>query len=424
MNRNPFKIASSEEQKKMLEEQEKKTKLYGNSSSDWYTLDRSGLENRIQLIVVPEKDPEAKCYPSVLRCTIWMDVLVEKKDDDGKPTGEFERKRRPLFNSRIHGGTEKDIVEEYQKMAEAYLMKKGGSRDEMTKICPSFTGYRDKSGKWNPGIRFYSNSYILYVYVDGEVKLLEVYKDIWDSIFSIGVDQEENKEIKPYEPESIYSGFPLLLSYNKENKKWRVVLEQMDIRKYRGMSVDEAYNKYLQEISIPDSIISSLSEKKSLMEMYTNIYDRTDFERALEAVLHFDKTNGLNICQTQEFQDIAAEIEGYFPSREEDNGEDLPFEDTSKEVDLPEEKEEGEKPLEKMNREELKRFIMDKELDILVKKSMTDEDIRNLIREELNPTPVAELPEEEDDEPVPFDEKEVPKSVQSVKERLLNKNKK
>jgi hypothetical protein len=33
--------------------------------------------------------------------------------EDGKPTGKKEIKDRPVFNSRVHGGTEKDIVDEY-----------------------------------------------------------------------------------------------------------------------------------------------------------------------------------------------------------------------------------------------------------------------------------------------------------------------
>jgi hypothetical protein len=111
-----------------------------------------------------------------------------------------------------------------------------------------------------------------------------------------------------------------------------------------------------------------------------------------------DDNSGDDEEQTEEEEndELAEEVE-----EEEEEKPKKPAKKASKKVEEPEEEEEGDEFAE-MDRTALKAYIKDNELDITVKKSMTDDDIREAIR--------AEVGEDEDE-----DEKPAPKSKASTK---------
>lgn len=126
-----------------------------------------------------------------------------------------------------------------------------------------------------------------------------------------------------------------------------------------------------------------------------------------------DDNSGDDEEQTEEEEndELAEEVE----EEEEEEKPKKPAKKASKKVEEPEEEEEDDEETEEeeededegdefaeMDRTALKAYIKDNELDITVKKSMTDDDIRDLIR--------AEVGEEEEE-----DEKPAPKSKASTK---------
>ena len=74
-----------------------------------------------------------------------------------------------------------------------------------------------------------------------------------------------------------------------------------------------------------------------------------------------------------------------------------------------------------MDRTELKKYIKDNGLDVSVKKSMTDDDLRNAIRAAA--APEAEEEEEEEEEPeAEEEEEEKPKiSLAEIRKKLGKK---
>lgn len=113
-----------------------------------------------------------------------------------------------------------------------------------------------------------------------------------------------------------------------------------------------------------------------------------------------DDNSGDDEEQTEEEEndELAEEVE-----EEEEEKPKKPAKKASKKVEEPEEEEDDEEDeFAEMDRTALKAYIKDNELDITVKKSMTDDDIRELIR--------AEVGEEEEE-----DEKPAPKSKASTK---------
>lgn len=122
-----------------------------------------------------------------------------------------------------------------------------------------------------------------------------------------------------------------------------------------------------------------------------------------------DDNSGDDEEQTEEEEndELAEEVE----EEEEEEEPKKSAKKASKKVEEPEEEEDDEEETEdedegdefaEMDRTALKAYIKDNELDITVKKSMTDDDIRDLIR--------AEVGEEEEE-----DEKPAPKSKASTK---------
>jgi hypothetical protein len=97
-------------------------------------------------------------------------------------------------------------------------------------------------------------------------------------------------------------------------------------------------------------------------------------------------------------------------AEEEEVEEDEEDEDDEEDEEEDEEEEDDEDVLAELNRKELKAFIKENELDVKVKKSMSDDDIRDAIREEID----------EDDE----DEDEDEEEEEDIKTKLKKKAKK
>ena len=77
-----------------------------------------------------------------------------------------------------------------------------------------------------------------------------------------------------------------------------------------------------------------------------------------------------------------------------------------------------------MDRKELKHYIKENELEITVKKSMSDDDIRDLIREAVADSDDDEDSEEEETDEDSDDEEEQPKSkvsLDDIRKKLAGK---
>jgi hypothetical protein len=73
------------------------------------------------------------------KTVIWLPQEVEMKNKDGEVVKDragnpkTEIKNRPIFNSRVHGSTEKDIVEEYVTFAEKVFRDEIQDAEELDK---------------------------------------------------------------------------------------------------------------------------------------------------------------------------------------------------------------------------------------------------------------------------------------------------
>ena len=353
--------------------------------------------------------------------------------------------RGTVNDSVVHGGTKKDICDEFMKYA-----KKKWSKDSDRLSC--FTG---QDGF---GAQFTWLAYADEINPDEELKakVWEFKKMVRDALNKLSFSEEDDDpiEVDPFtDPDE---GLPILVKkLSKPNKK-------------KGENYYEvSFPKKVSARPLTDEEIEYFMNSKPLSEL-TPRYEMRDFERALEGLQTFDEENDLEMFEDEGWLEIVEEIKEQYDvdSSDEDDDEDEPkkkvaSKKTSKKVVEQEEddeeeeeddeeeeeddeeeeeddEEEEEKPapkktskagkkksepepeddeeddeddgLDDLDRNELKKYIRDNDLDVSVKKSMSDDDLREAIREALKEDGEEDSDEEEEDE----EEEEKPRAKMSM----------
>nr|DAP15258.1 MAG TPA: hypothetical protein [Caudoviricetes sp.] len=373
-----------------------------------------------------------KCY--------WLSIA----GNDG------DMRRAQVLDSCAHGGTKYDLVDEYVKWAKKKWAKDSDRLDALTGTGPN-------SNSLNP-----QYSWLCYadrVTADDplKAKVWEFKKMVRDALNKLAFSEDEDEaiEIDPFtDPDE---GLPILVKYMKNpNKK-------------KGETYYEvSFPKKVTARPLTDEEIEYFMGLKPLNELLPK-YGIRDFERALEGLQNFDEENEMGLFDDDDWLEHVEEIKAQYDGEEDDEDDKPAKKKTSKKVtkksvedeDDDETEEEEEKPkskskpskkkpepedeeeeeteeepeeeeaddneeddgLDDLDRAGLKKYIRENELEISIKKSMSDDDIREAIREALadddNEEETEEEPEEEDD-----DEDEKPKakvSLADIKKKLAGK---
>lgn len=317
--------------------------------------------------------------------------------------------RGTVNDSVVHGGTKKDICDEFMKYA-----KKKWSKDSDRLSC--FTG---QDGF---GAQFTWLAYADEINPDEELKakVWEFKKMVRDALNKLSFSEEDDDpiEVDPFtDPDE---GLPVLVKkLSKPNKK-------------KGENYYEvSFPKKVSARPLTDEEIEYFMNLKPLSEL-TPRYEMRDFERALEGLQTFDEENDLEMFEDEGWLEIVEEIKEQYDadsSDEDDEEEEKPApkktsksgkkkpepepEDDEEDEDEEEESEtdsDEDDGLDDLDRNELKKYIRDNDLDVSVKKSMSDDDLREAIREALKEDGDEDSDEEEDDE----EEEEKPRAKMSM----------
>lgn len=372
-----------------------------------------------------------KCY--------WLTVAGR----DGDP------RRTTVLDSKVHGGTKWDLVEEYVKFAKKKWAKDADKLDALT-------GTGQNRNSLNPSYTWLC--YAAQVTADEELraKLWEFKKMVRDAMNKLAFSEDEDEaiEVDPFtDPDE---GLPILVKYMKNpNKK-------------KGENYYEvSFPKKVSARPLTDEEIEYFMTLKPLTEVLPK-YGMRDFEKALEGLQNFDEEHEMELFEDDAWLEHVEEIKAQYDGEEEEEDDKPSKKKTSKKVtkkvveeededegddDSDDEEEEEEKPkkksakapakkatkkveeeeeeddeepeeaddeeeddsdeaeddgLDDMDRTELKKYIKENDLEVSVKKSMTDDDLREAIREAMG----GDDSEEEDDE----EEEEAPKSKVSLKD--------
>ncbi|MEM6734462.1 MAG: hypothetical protein AAF620_00190 [Bacteroidota bacterium] len=274
----------------------------------------------------------------------WLPYIREKD-------GEEIKSRRPIKNARHHGAQERDVVEEYIRIATETILsdtqlsvkERGALLDVMTawetRISPktTFLSYAKKKegDKWIRGPIEYK---------------ISVLKELDDASL---VDYEDNPDGVDIVSD-IKEGCIINIKYNPKanvNDKYKV-----------SVPTNSAH-------VLTDDDLAWLKEQKPLTELLFSegVYHQGEFDKAMSGLKMYDKEHNLGIFEEEEFQEIAAELRAMLTEAPGGSKESR--------------KEEGDKDFEDMNRNELKQWIMDNDLAIRVRRGMTKDDLLDAILE-------------------------------------------
>ena len=351
-----------------------------------------------------------KCY--------WLSFV----GDDG------ETHRGTVLDSKVHGGTKFDVVEEYVKWAKKKI---GGDADKLEALV----GNGPKSNSLNP-----QYSWLCYAdKINGDdqlrAKIWEFKKMVRDAMNKLAFSEDEDEviEVDPFtDPDE---GLPIMVTYRKNpNKK-------------KGENFYEvAFPKKVSARPLTDEEIEYFMTLKPLNEILSK-YGMKDFERALEGLQNFDEENEIGLFDDDDWIEHLEEIKAQYDSddseedssskkktavkkvvkkeytkSEDDDEADDEEEDDDEEKDEEENDDDGDE-FDSMDRVALKKYITANGLDISVKKSMSDDDLRNAIRAAAKSDDADEADEADDEEEDDETEEKAPAkvSLSDIRKKLAGK---
>lgn len=440
--REKFKATKIKDLKKAVD---KDDAMVGVSNNDYLNLeDGKTLKIRIfpahpghEQFYVPKK-----CY--------WLSFPAEDGGDN---------KRGTVLDSIVHGGTKMDLVQEYVK----YAKKKYGDDDDKME---TLTGTGMNSNALNPQYSWLCYASIVTPDEELHPKVWEFKKMVRDALNKLAFDEDNDEpiEVDPFtDPDD---GLVLAVKYlKKPNKKKGENYYEVDFAKTGKKK--EAYSR-----AITDEELEAFSRLKPLNEVVPR-YTKKDFDKALEGLQCWDEEFDFNLFDDDEWLEIVEAVKEQYNGSSDDDEDEKPkkktVKKTSKKVEEEEDAddEEEKKPAKKsakkkveeepddsddeddseeeetddedseeeetdgdefddMDRKELKHYIKENELEITVKKSMSDDDIRDLIREAVADSDDEENSEEEetDSDDDSDDEEEQPKSkvsLDDIRKKLAGK---
>lgn len=397
--------------KKLQKQIDEDNATIGANSNEYLNLEDG---KTIKVRIFPAHPGEENFY--VAKKCYWLTV----SGNDGDP------RRTTVLDSRVHGGTKYDVVEEYTKYAKRFC------KGDAAKI-EAITGQKDSL---NPSFTWLC--YADRVSDDEQLRarIWEMKKMVRDALnrMAFSEDEEEAIEVDPYT--DVDEGMPIMVTYRKNpNKK-------------KGENFYEvSFPKKAKARPLTDEEIDYFMSLKPLSEV-VGTYGLSDFERALEGLQNFDEEHEIGLFDDEEWLSHLEEIRAQYDD-DEDGGEEEEEEKpkakktTAKKPTAPAKKEEPEEEEEEgddeeeeeeeseesdgdefddMERSELKKYIKDNGLDITVKKSMTDDDLRDAIRAASATAEEPEEEEEAEEEPEEEEEEAAPKlTLADIRKKLGKK---
>lgn len=402
-----FETTSTKTLKKIAETEEEI--ISSGSRGDRLTL-KDGV-NKIRFW--PKRKGEESFYK--MRASHWYKIPdSSSKKGDTVP--------RVVPDAKIHGGMEKDISEVYLEAVNDKLDSSDAAESRKIKKANG-TGY---NGGLLPNI-----SWVAYAsnVKDGksiskpaEFDFKKTVRDALNAEVMVE-DEDEAIEVDPFTHPK--DGRYVQITYDSKAKK-----------------AADYYKVRVSDNKCPLSVDELIEFKKlpPLSELDIFKYTIKDFETALEGLQQYDEEEEIGVFDSDDFQELVKIYKKELVNKlkgtkdvdsDEDEGDDLPFKEDGKDKKKttgklavkakksePEEEEEEEvdenerdgvdnvqgDEFDAMDREELKQYKVDNELEIKIFKNDTDDTIREKIREAVAANEVHETedePEEEEAEEAP-----------------------
>lgn len=264
--------------------------------------------------VHPDKGGVAPWEP---KCVSFLDVKQQKRDENKRPIeGEFEVRAKPIFNSRVHGGLEKDLVEEYMKVAKEFAIPNFTDdkklQEKIWKMITAFDVAKKKSGiKPNDTWECYAWN------KSGKFATLSLKKSMKEGMASLAasVDDGGPTTTDPFSDPDY--GIPIIITkvVGKTDLETKYLVGFAETAENDGKG---RITKVTVPLALTDQQLQQLDKVKSLYERFVNSFTRKDFDFQLEGLQNVDKRlkaegYDISVFSYNEFLDSAEEISAQLP---------------------------------------------------------------------------------------------------------------
>jgi hypothetical protein len=397
--------------------------MVGVNSNEYLSLEDG---KTVKIRIFPAHPGQESFYVS--RKCYWLPFI----------NSEGEHKRGTVLDSVAHGNTKLDLVQEYVNFAKK---RYGTDNDKMEVLI----GTGMNSNSLRPQYSWLCYADIVREGEELHPKIWEFKKMVRDLLNKLAFSEDEDEpiEVDPFtDPDE---GLPVLVKYIKNPNK-----------KKGEQYYDVTFAKKSVARPLTDDELEAFAKLKPLNEIIPN-YSIKEFDKALEGLQVFDEDNDFNLFDDDDWVEIVEKVRAQYES--DDDDEKPAKKKTSKKIAVDEDEEdEEEKPVKKstakkkevvdededdeegdddndagndegdefadMDRSELKKYIKSKDLDIVVKKSMSDDDLRNAIREAVNSDNSDDDEEANDDSDDEEEAEEKPSSkitLDEIRKKLAGK---
>lgn len=365
IDRSKYKRSDSAELQKVTEEM--KEREISNSRGSFIKIE-PGI-NVLRIFPAPVKAKSSLyLFPKV---TSFLPFLEDEVDKNGNKTGKQVIKRKAVFNAKVHGNMEHDLVEEYMAAVREKFAESIKDTKELNKKLKVVTD-------WKTGIKP-TSAWVVYAYKKvGEKKVygrLQITDGVKKKMDTLCMRQgEAGKAIIVDCFTDIETGKEIQWISNPNDE---------DIKNRNQVNV-----LFDENAPLTDEELEMLESWDSLESLYTDCYTHNDFERELKGLERFDKDNKLGVFDSLAFQSIidtckeeVIEKLGDVNSEDKDNtsSSNVPTSNNSSSSD------EDEIPtiLSEMDKNTLKELVSSLELDLKLKNTFPPSKMRKLIKESI-----------------------------------------
>lgn len=365
IDRSKYKRSDSAELQKVTEEM--KEREISNSRGSFIKIE-PGI-NVLRIFPAPVKAKSSLyLFPKV---TSFLPFLEDEVDKNGNKTGKQVIKRKSIFNAKVHGNMEHDLVEEYMAAVREKFAESIKDTKELNKKLKVVTD-------WKTGIKP-TSAWVVYAYKKvGEKKVygrLQITDGVKKKMDTLCMRQgEAGKAIIVDCFTDIETGKEIQWISNPNDE---------DIKNRNQVNV-----LFDENAPLTDEELEMLESWDSLESLYTDCYTHNDFERELKGLERFDKDNKLGVFDSLAFQSIidtckeeVIEKLGDVNSEDKDNtsSSNVSTSNSSSSSD------EDEIPtiLSEMDKNTLKELVSSLELDLELKNTFPPSKMRKLIKESI-----------------------------------------
>lgn len=243
--------------------------------------------------------------------------------ENGQKTDKMQLKRKNVFNAKIHGGVNNDLVDEYIKLVEKQAAEKFNNDQKKMKdyLVPIYGVWVGKNNPNNVmGIKL-QESYICYadrIQRDKEPIFgrLEISKSIRAGLKSQAALQEDEDEpvgTEPFSDPDTGRNFVILTDGTKKGTDKYTI----SIGKKESPLTDEQLEKFMKV--------------NSLEKDYVNCFKRKDLDLQIEGLINFDQKYKFGIIETEQFSELVEKLQEMWPESTEN--EDVEEEETEEDED-------------------------------------------------------------------------------------------